>query len=211
MSGGAAAVAAGGGSKGSGSSGSGSAGGTVGTPEKVSTSTGTKAGDSKKAASEDGADESWAYTPADNSKDLLALVLKEKLNGGDSKYVTDQEAADAPDENLLKPKGMALDFPDKSLSEPDPEDLNNLSAIRKEELKKELHVFMAKVETQHGKMTDLYRTTCTLTPDVCKTHEISGSYLTMTTADGTKLVFGLKYADGKWRLYTVDFKLASVP
>ncbi len=203
MSGGAAAVASGSGSSGSGSSGSGSAGGTVGAPEKVSSGTGAKTGDSKKTASEDGADEGWTYAPADNGKDLLALVLREKLNGKDAKYLSEADTAAPPDENLMRAKGMALDFADKGLSEPEPEDLDSLPDNRKEELKKELHVFMAQVETQHGK-ADIFRTACTLTPNVCKTHEIKGSYLTMTTMDGTKLVFGLKYADAKWRLYTMD-------
>jgi len=171
-------------------------------PAKVSVSTA-----SKKTASEDGTDDSWTYTPADDGSDLLAAVRKEKLNGLDKKYVSEQEASGSPDENLLRTKGMAMHFVTKSLSEPDPEDLNSLSENRKTELKKELHVFMAQVETQHGPMTDLNRTACTLTPDVCKTHEISGSYLTMTTKDGTKLTFGLKYVDTKWRLYTMDLKV----
>ncbi len=150
--------------------------------------------------------EEWTYDATENHPDLLKTVLAEKLNGTDTKYVSELEAADSPDEKLLKADGTAGNLNNKDFSIPEPEDLNSLSEERKAELKKELHVFMAKVENKYGKMTDLYRTACALTPDVCKARGMTGSYLTMTTEKGATLVFGLKHVNGKWRLYTMDFK-----
>ena len=162
--------------------------------------TGTDAGTGTSAA--------VAAPAADNTPDLLKTVVYEKLNGMDTKYVSQQEAANAPDEKLLKAGGIAVPLVTKSLaaSAPDPADLNSLSDKRKTELKKELHVFMAELETKYGKMTDLYRTSCDLTPDVCKSAGVAGSYLTMTTAKKATIVFSLKYVNGKWLLYTMDFK-----
>ena len=88
----------------------------------------------------------------------------------------------------------------------DPKNFSNLSALRKKELRRELHAFLKKVENRYGKMTDIVFTSCGTTPDLCKQHELKQSYLTMTTAKGATLVLGLKYVNEKWRRYTVDFK-----
>jgi len=187
-----------------------SAGGEAGGSSAKTADKTAKAASDEKTGTDAGTGTSAAVTPAaaDSTPDLLKTVVYEKLNGMDTKYVSAQEAAGAPDEKLLKAGGVAAPAVTKSLSAsaPDPEDLNSLSDMRKTELKKELHVFMAELENKYGKMTDLYRTSCDLTPDVCKNAGVTGSYLTMTTAKGATIVFSLKYVTSKWLLYTMDFK-----
>ena len=187
-----------------------SAGGEAGGSSAKTADKAAKTASDEKTGTDAGTGKSAAVTPPaeDNTPDLLKTVVYEKLNGMDTKYVSQQEAAGAPDEKLLKAGGIAAAPVTKSLSAsaPDPADLNSLSDKRKAELKKELHVFMAELENKYGKMTDLYRTSCDLTPDVCKAGGVTGSYLTMTTAKGATIVFSLKYANGKWQLYTMDFK-----
>ena len=212
MSGGAAAAASSGGSAPAVSAPKkASAGGEAGGSPAITADKAAKAASDEKTGTDAGTGKSGTVTPPaeDNTPDLLKTVVYEKLNGMDTKYVSQQEAAGAPDEKLLKAGGIAVPPVTKSLaaSAPDPADLNSLSDKRKTELKKELYVFMANVENQYGKMTDLYRTSCDLTPDVCKAGGVSGSYLTMTTAKRATVVFSLKYVNSKWLLYTMDFKM----
>ena len=192
-SGGAAAGASGGASGGS----AGAAGGT------------TTASASQDASSYSG-DTGVSYGSNDatgNDQDLLKTVVAERLNGTDSKFVSMKDATLAPDETLLKADVVAGETGgDKEITEPDPENLSDLDEARTTELKKEMHGFMTRLENKYGKMTDIYRTSCSLTPDVCKAHGVTGSYLTMTTSKGAKLIFGLKYVNTKWRPYTMDFR-----
>ncbi|MBI4349846.1 MAG: hypothetical protein HY550_00250 [Elusimicrobia bacterium] len=150
--------------------------------------------------------EFFQASPAPADEDLVRDVVAERRNGADSKFVTEEEAAGEPEENLLKPRSVTEDEPGKAAPAADPADLRALSPERKKELKKEVHTFLKRVENKYGKMTDIYRTPCSTTPDLCKEHEVSGSYLTMTTQKGAKLVLGFKYVEKRWRRYTMDFK-----
>lgn len=146
-----------------------------------------------------------------DEKDLLAAVVTERRNGADAKFVSEEDAEAEPEEAQLKAGALAKEDPDKAADaeeEPvvDPVKLSALSGTRQNELKGEIHSFMKRVENRFGKMGDIYRTSCTAEPEVCKVHDVSGSYLTMTTDKGAKLVLGVKYVEGKWRRYTMDFK-----
>jgi len=83
--------------------------------------------------------------------------------------------------------------------------IDGLPEERREELKGETHVFLAKVEEQYGDMSDIYVSSCAVTPQVCQGHAISGNYLTMATGGGN-VSLALKYVDKRWRLYVLDFK-----
>lgn len=151
-----------------------------------------------------------AKTTASADPELLKAIVTERRNGGETKYLTEEDEKAAPEETLLKSGAVALAAPaeEKSLkeSEPDPEDFSKLSADRKVELKKEIHSFLKRVENKYGKMTDIEYTACKETPDFCKEHGLERSYLTMTTANKARLVMGVKYVKDRWRRYTVEFK-----
>jgi hypothetical protein len=151
-----------------------------------------------------------AKTTASADPELLKAIVAERRNGGEAKYLTEEDEKAAPEETLLKSGAVALTAPaeEKSLKEPDPdpEDFSKLSADRKAELKKEIHSFLKRVENKYGKMTDIEYTACKETPDFCKEHGLERSYLTMTTANKARLVMGVKYVKDRWRRYTVDFK-----
>lgn len=229
MSGGAAATAAAGAAAGGGGGG---AGGGAGSPVDASKD-GKGAAGSKDAKGKDAGssspvfgwwnrtedEDSAAATPAASAKltasadpELLKAIVTERRNGGEAKYLTEEDEKAAPEETLLKSGAVALTAPakEKSLKEaeqdPDPEDFSKLSAERKAELKKEIHSFLKRVENKYGKMTDIEYTACKETPDFCKEHGLERSYLTMTTANKASLVMGVKYVKDRWRRYTVDFK-----
>lgn len=163
------------------------------------TSTGTAAGEEGEPF-----DDFYSAKPAAPEPDLLTMIVKERQNGADSKLVSDEDAASGPEEYLLLARAVALDEADKAA--PDPDNFKALPEARKKELKKEVHTFLRRVENKYGKMNEIFRTSCSTTPELCKEHELSGSYLTMTTQKGAKLVLGFKYVEKRWRRYTVDFK-----
>jgi len=148
----------------------------------------------------------YPVKPSAPEPDLLSLIVKERQNGADAKLVSDEDAAGEPEEYLLLARAVALDETEKAVLTPDPADLKKLPEARKKELKKEAHTFLRKVENKYGKMTEIFRTSCSTTPELCKEHEVKGSYLTMTTQKGAKLVMGFKYVEKRWRRYTMDFK-----
>ncbi|MDO8804329.1 MAG: hypothetical protein Q7R35_07855 [Elusimicrobiota bacterium] len=163
---------------------------------------------------------------AADDQDLLKSVVTDRLNGTEAKYVSDEEAQVAVEEGLLKSGAVAESEDDadaagkeapnrdrankdahvKAPVVPDPVNLSDLSSERRVKLKKRIHTFLKRVENKYGKMTEIYRTPCGWTPDLCKDHEVNGSYLTMTTAKSAKLVLGVKYVKTRWRRYTMDFK-----
>ncbi|HBA60213.1 MAG TPA: hypothetical protein DCZ92_05255 [Elusimicrobia bacterium] len=145
------------------------------------------------------------YSAPSEDLSLLGTVISEKRNGGEFKYISSEDALGDPEEGLLKSGGMPV-YDEKAAFEKDPAKLADLSAERKKELKKEIHAFLKKVENKYGTMTDIFATSCSLTPGVCKEHELEGKYLTMTTVKGARLVMGLKYIDDRWQPYTVEFK-----
>ncbi|MDP2754969.1 MAG: hypothetical protein Q8P40_11360, partial [Nitrospirota bacterium] len=151
-------------------------------------------------------EEYYSAKPATADLDLLSLIVKERQNGADSKLVSDEDAAGEPDEALLVARALAPDKAEKTAQTPDPANFKALPEARKTELKKEAHTFLRLVENKYGKMNEIFRTSCSTTPDLCKEHEVSGSYLTMTTQKGAKLVLGFKYVEKRWRRYTIDFK-----
>jgi len=225
MGGGAAAAAAGGGGKaapaasgpkdvsgekGGSDAGSNAAGG-------VKSSSDTDSGDNTSSwfAWGRGRSDSPKYPAAapveEDDQDIVKAVVKERQDGKEMKIITEEEAAGEPDEKLLAMGALTGDS-DKELAiaEIDPADLKSLSPERRKAMKKEFHAFLKKVENKYGKMKQIYKTPCTSTPEVCKDHEVTGSYLTMTTEKGAKLVVGLKYVDKKWRRYTLDFDPGSV-
>jgi len=168
---------------------------------------------------------SYQYVAPVEEDDLFASVVADRRNGKEMKYITEEEAAGVPEEGQLKAGAIAEDEEDedafnkdaanrdarvkeKDAPVPDPVNLKDLSAKRKKHLRKNIHAFLKRVENkrEYGKMSDISRTSCVTTPDICKAYGVSGSYLTMTTVKGAKLVIGLKYVDNKWRRYTMEFK-----
>jgi len=154
------------------------------------------------------------YQPPDTSaadgQDLVASVALDRQKGAEVKYLSAEDAKAAPDETLLKAGALAVPDVNKDAAAgpaaDDPADLASLPPERKEALKKEIHGFLKRVENKFGPMREIYATSCTATPELCKDHEVSGNYLTMTTDKGAKLVIGVKYVKGKWCRYTMDFK-----
>ncbi len=156
---------------------------------------------------------------APESRSLLQSVVTDKLNGLDSKYVSAEEGAAAPEEKMLvsgavsggnpaaeKTASGAADTRSAAAAGPDPEDLNSLSPERRKELKKGIHVFLKRVENKFGAMADISYTSCETTPAICSDKEITRGYLTMTTSSKAEIVLGLKYIKTRWRRYTVSFK-----
>jgi len=141
---------------------------------------------------------------------LFGSIVSEKRNGGEYRYLSGEDSTGDPEEGLLKSGGLPVRSIDKEFPgddpQPDPPKLSNLSEARKKELKTEIHTFLKKVENKYGAMIDIFSTSCGLTPELCKEHELEGNYLTMTTVKGVKLVLGLKYQDERWQPYTIEFK-----
>lgn len=160
-------------------------------------------------ATDEGGDtyeEYYSAKPSSAEPDLLSMIVKERQNGADAKLVSDEDAAGEPEVDLLVARAVATDKTDKAVQTPDPASFKALPEARKTELKKEVHTFLRRVENKYGKMNEIFRTSCSTTPELCKEHEVSGSYLTMTTQKGAKLLLGFKYVEKRWRRYTMDFK-----
>lgn len=177
--------------------------------------------------------------------DLLQEIASEKLNGRDDKYLRSaspelksmDDTADSGLDALLQPRTVhpspAPAGSEKSVApaqtNPDPENLEEVRAARREAIKTETHLFLHKLESRYGKMSDIQRVSCYSDRDTCFNHRLRGSYMTMVTATGAKLALGFKRTDGgsrgdradgrrgfkrsdsgtrepaKWRLYTIDF------
>lgn len=143
--------------------------------------------------------------------DLLQAVVNDKLDGDEGKYISEEEGTGFPKAGLLvagATDGIDAnkDGVELGVDTPiDPETFSALSAKRKKELRKEVHIFLKKVENQFKPKKKIVYTPCGETPEVCKLHGLTQSYLTMTMSEGVKLVMGLKYADNRWHIYTLDF------
>jgi hypothetical protein len=184
---------------------------------------GDKAGDNTEPAepkAEEAPDRSRFFAAAPENQSFLKTVVLERSKGAEVKYVTEEDAAGELDESLLK-SGAALteapaekDFlaarsaPDrKARAKADPEQFSALSSERRKELKKEIHVFLKRIERRYGAMEDIVYTSCGAGRELCAEHGLTEGYLTMKTRTGAKLLLGLKYVDKKWRPYTVGFTL----
>ncbi|MGD9642283.1 MAG: hypothetical protein AB7V08_06025 [Elusimicrobiales bacterium] len=150
---------------------------------------------------------------------FLKTVALERSKGAEVKYVTEEDAAGELDEALLK-SGAAVteapaeknfpgarSAPDRSKAKADPEKFSALSAERKKELKREIHVFLRRIERRYGALDDIVYTSCGAGRELCAEHGLTEGYITMKTREGAKLLLGLKYVDKKWRPYTVGFTL----
>ncbi len=207
------AASAGGSASGGGSSSGGGASSSGKASPEASAPAGVSAAGAAKASSGTEAEvegtsylDSYDGPAAAADQDLFAAVVTEKQNGLDGKFILSDEAAGDPDEAHLKARTVAESAATKEAAAPDPANLKNLSEARKTELKKDIHTFMKKVENRYGVITDIHRVACATTPEICKDHEVKGSYITMATKDGAKLTLGVKYVDKRWRRYTMDFK-----
>ena len=158
-------------------------------------------GDEPQAAQEKAA-------PSAAPGDLIKTVVTETRNGEEAAYLTAEDDAAQPEETQLQTGAVTLLASAKSMEEPDPENLDDLSTERRAELRKQMHSFMKRVQNKYGKLTDIFVTSCSETPesrDLCKQNGLTRNYLTMTTAKGAKLVMGVKYVKKRWRRYTVSF------
>jgi hypothetical protein len=148
-------------------------------------------------------------TKADDDA-LLKAVVTERLNGAEDRYVTPEEAQQGVDKTLLAAGASPHDALTKSSEdkkpEPDPDSFGALTDKRKEELKKEVHVLLKRVETDYGTMKDIQFYGCSAYPDICKAHGLTENFLTMTTGTGATITLGVKYVNKRWRTYTLDFK-----
>lgn len=192
----------GGGSSGGGSGGSGgSADGK--TPDASAAPSGTDPG-----ADDSGVDNTVDLASSGDYEDpdLIRAVVNERQNGTGNKFISEADAVKAPKEALLKAGGTEAVSSDKEITADDPENFNSLPEDRKIELKKEIHTFLKEVENKYGRMNDIHYTPCETTPVVCKDNGLTGNYLTMTTSGGARLDLGVKYLNGKWRVYTVNFR-----
>ena len=213
-----------GGSSGGGSGGSsgGSSGGADGAAEDKADD---KAGDKPKAGEteEESSDRSYLFAGAGEDQAFLKTVALERSKGAEVKYVTEEDAAGELDESLLK-SGAAVteapaekDFPgarsapDRARAKTDPEKFSALSAERKKELKREIHIFLKRIERRYGALDDIVYTSCGAGREICAEHGLTEGYITMKTKRGAKLLLGLKYVDKKWRPYTVGFTLPAAP
>ncbi len=213
---GAPAKTSGGGGDGGGSGGGG-AGGAAADQNESAEADPEEAGSEAAGAEEGDSEDEDGISAA--STDMLTTIAIEKRNGTGAKYLAGyaQEATTKPLLAELSHEAVAEDAsnnPDSYmplLSPPpaadpaDPAELDSLSQIRVAEVKTEIHIFLARVETAYGQMTDIEQTDCADTPEVCTANGISGSYLTMTAGQRAKLTFGLKYVNDKWRRYVIDF------
>jgi hypothetical protein len=171
----------------------------------VSAAGGPSASISPVGGLESGLDIGYDASAAEND-DLWQSVVSDTRNGRDAKYVTPEEAAAPPEESMLKSGGVApLDAAAKGAPVADPKDFASLSPERKQEIKKNIHVFLKRIQNPKwfGAMTDIKTTSCLSTLDLCEANGISGNYLTITT-EKAKLDLGVKYIKTKWRRYTID-------
>lgn len=184
-----------------------------------------KAGDKPKTAEtkeQEYSDRSHLFAAAGEDQAFLKTVALERSKGAEVKYVTEEDAAGELDEAQLK-SGAAVteapaekDFlaarsaPDRA-AKADPEKFSALSAERRKALKREIHVFLKRIERRYGAMEDIVYTSCGAGRELCAEHGLTEGYLTMKTKKGAKLLLGLKYVDKKWRPYTVGFTLPAAP
>lgn len=203
------ASAGGGGGSGGGASSGGSSGGSAAEGTQTA-SAGSGYGWWTK--SDDGPSQHATPLPGEEDQDLAKAVVSERRNGTEAPYLEAEDHEAAPEETQLK-AGAVAEAPqekdkekEKKELKPDPADYASLSAERRKELRKEMHSFLKRVENRYGKMTDIHYTSCRQTPEVCEKHELTQNYLTMTTAEGAKLVAGVKYVKERWRRYTIEFK-----
>ncbi len=233
---------------GSGSSGEGAAGG--GSSSSSGTPSPKEAPGKDKDASEKSKDKTVPTTQpketpvlvaSAHTPDIFQEIASEKLNGREERYLGDapsrsKSAPGSPDPSLqvlLRPRTVhppAAASGEKSVAQeepPDPEDIEAVPVRRRESIKTEVHLFLRRLESGYGRMTDMQRTSCMADRQLCGEHELRGSYLTMTTAEGARLTLGMKRAEteaapgmkslrgagrsggargrGKWSLYTIDF------
>ncbi|MEW5905944.1 MAG: hypothetical protein AB1734_04080 [Elusimicrobiota bacterium] len=221
---------------GSGSSGGSSGGSSSGAP---SANTPKSAGDNSRP------EVSPVLYASAQTPDLLQEIASEKLNGREDRYLraaspelkSAEGTADSGLEALLQPRTVhpspAPSSAEKSVvpaqTNPDPENLEEVRAARREAIKTETHLFLHKLESRYGRMSDIQRVSCHSDRDTCFDHRLRGSYMTMVTSTGAKLALGFKRTDGgsrgdrsdgrrdfrrsdsgarepaKWRLYTIDF------
>lgn len=141
---------------------------------------------------------------------LLKSVVTERLNGAEEKYVTPEEAQAGVDKALLaagaSPTDTVAKGADEKKPQPDPDSFPALTEARKEELKKEVHVLLRRVETDYGAMKDIQFYSCATYPEICKAHGLTENFLTMTTGNGASITLGVKYVRNRWRTYTLNFK-----
>jgi hypothetical protein len=171
---------------------------------------GSSGGGSSASASPSGSLESGQDMGYDagavGDEDLLQSVVTDTRNGRDARYVSPEEAAAPPEESMLKSGGVApLETATKGTAVEDPKDFASLSPERKQEIKKNIHVFLKRIQNPKwfGAMTDIKTTSCLSTLDLCEANGISGNYLTITT-EKAKLDLGVKYIKTRWRRYTID-------
>lgn len=159
------------------------------------------------------------YAPPAEDLAFLKTVALERSKGAEVKYVTEEDAAGELDESLLK-SGAAVteapaeknfpgarSAPDRAKAKADPEKFSALSAERRKELKREIHVFLKRIERRYGALEDIVYTSCGAGREICAEHGLTEGYITMKTKEGAKLLLGLKYVEKKWRPYTVGFTL----
>lgn len=199
----------------------GSSGGEGGAPEAGAD---PKAGDKPKNAeskAEDTGDGARFYAPPAEDLAFLKTVALERSKGAEVKYVTEEDAAGELDESLLKSGAAVTDPPaEKNFlaarsaprgAKADPEKFSALSPERRKELKREIHVFLKRIERRYGALEDIVYTSCGAGREICAEHGLTEGYITMKTRAGAKLLLGLKYVDKKWRPYTIGFTLPAPP
>lgn len=214
----------------SGGSGGGGGGGAVpeaSKAENASSSGGSSSSSSSPASSSGGSSRSSGYSRDDTDStyygggagqpqtraaddNLLKAVVTERLNGAEDKYVTPEEAGEGVDKALLaagaSPQDSLAKSGDGKKPQPDPESFAAVTDTRREELKKEVHVLLKRVETDYGAMKDIQFYSCSAYPEICKAHGLTENFLTMTTGSGATITLGVKYVRKRWRTYTLDFK-----
>lgn len=167
-------------------------------------------------------DRSHLFAGAGEDQAFLKTVALERSKGAEVKYVTEEDAAGELDESLLRPGAAVTEAPaeksfpgDRSAparaAKADPEKFSALSAERKKELKREIHVFLKRIERRYGALEDIVYTSCGAGRELCAEHGLTEGYITMKTRRGAKLLLGLKYVEKKWRPYTVGFTLPAAP
>jgi len=202
--------------------GSGGGSGSGGTSGDAGTGSVDKTGDmseTEQPEEEEYTDRSNFYAAAAEDQAFLKTVVLERSKGAEAKYVTDEDSAGELDESLLKsgsvvPEAPAeKDFlaarsdPNRARTKTDPELFSALSPERRKELKREIHVFLKRIERRYGALEDIVYTSCGAGRELCAEHGLTEGYITMRTKKGAKLLLGLKYVDKKWRPYTVGFTL----
>jgi len=167
-------------------------------------------------------DRSGFYAAPGEDLAFLKTVALERSKGAEVNYVTEEDAAGELDESLLKSGAAITEAPaEKSFlaarsapdraARTDPERFSDLSPERKKELKKEIHVFLKRIERRYGALEDIVYTSCAAGREICAEHGLTEGYITMKTRKRAKLLLGLKYVEKKWRPYTIGFTLPSRP